>query len=107
MDHQQKLLNERTIREQLEAQVRALKKEVQTLRKESAVDDFFTVYIPKRRYLYTLALKYSKREQLSALYSRCCEGLRKFLRFTSFFLNEFCELLWPMQSEDFYSEKSE
>lgn len=92
------LLNERQTRALVEETLRAVRRENAQLRSQSGLDGYHVVYIPKLSKLRERALRYVHSfRSLDDVKVRFLASSKTVLQFVAHFLNEFVELLWPVE----------
>ena len=91
------VVNERQTRIQIEETLRQLRKENAQLRKDVGVDDYYIIHIPKHHTITSRIQNYVRSFQSAKdVQQRTLTVVKTCLQWTSHFLNEFIELLWPV-----------
>jgi hypothetical protein len=92
------LLNERQTRAQLEETLRVVRRENAQLRSQTGLDGYHVVYIPKLRTIQERVMRYVRSfRSLDDVKVRFLSSSKTVLQFVAHFLNEFVELLWPVE----------
>jgi hypothetical protein len=92
------LLHERQTRAQLEETLRGVRRENAQQRSQTGQDGYHVVYNPKLRTIQEREMRYVRSfRTLDDVKVRFLSSSKTALQFVAHFLNEFVELLWPVE----------